>query len=107
MFPKGANMSKLLKQAQKMKQDMEEAQNSLEDMRIDYKSSNQMIDIVMNGKKNIISLSIDKELLAEEKDIIEDVIISSINKASAEVDSKVEERMSSITGGMMPNIPGF
>ena len=107
MFPKGANMSKLLKQAQKMKQDMEEAQNSLEDMRIDYKSSNQMIDIVMNGKKNIISLSIDKELLAEEKDIIEDVIISSINKASTEVDSKVEEKMSSITGGMMPNIPGF
>ena len=49
MFPKGANMSKLLKQAQKMKQDMEEAQNSLEDMRIDYKSSNQMIDIVMNS----------------------------------------------------------
>ena len=107
MFPKGANMSKLLKQAQKMKQDMEDAQNSLEDMRIDYKSSDQMIDIIMNGKKNIISLSIDKELLAEEKDIIEDVIISSINKASTEVDSKVEEKMSSITGGMMPNIPGF
>ena len=107
MFPKGANMSKLLKQAQKMKQDMEEAQNSLESMRIDYKSSDQMIDIVMNGKKNIISLSIGKELLGEEKDIIEDVIISSINKASAEVDSKVEEKMSSITGGMMPNIPGF
>ena len=107
MFPKGANMSKLLKQAQKMKQDMEEAQNSLQDMRIEYKSGDQMIDLVMNGKKSIISLSIDKELLDEEKDIIEDVIISAINKASLEVDSKVEEKMSSVTGGMMPNIPGF
>ena len=107
MFPKGANMSKLLKQAQKMKQDMEEAQNSLQDMRIEYKSGDQMIDLVMNGKKSIISLSINKELLDEEKDIIEDVIISAINKASLEVDSKVEEKMSSVTGGMMPNIPGF
>ena len=107
MFPKGANMSKLLKQAQKMKQDMEEAQNSLQDMRIEYKSGDQMIDLVMNGKKSIISLSIDKELLDEEKDVIEDVIISAINKASLEVDSKVEEKMSSVTGGMMPNIPGF
>ena len=107
MFPKGENMSKLLKQAQKMKQDMEEAQNSLQDMRIEYKSGDQMIDLVMNGKKSIISLSIDKELLDEEKDVIEDVIISAINKASLEVDSKVEEKMSSVTGGMMPNIPGF
>ena len=107
MFPKGANMSKLLKQAQKMKQDMEDAQNSLLDMRIDYKSSDEMVHVVMNGKKTIISLSLSQELLNEEKDIIEDVLISVFNKANLEVDSKVEEKMSSVTGGMMPNIPGF
>ena len=107
MFPKGANMSKLLKQAQKMKQDMEDAQNSLLDMRIDYKSSDEMVHVVMNGKKTIISLSLSQELLNEEKDIIEDVLISVFNKANLQVDSKVEEKMSSVTGGMMPNIPGF
>ena len=107
MFPKGANMSKLLKQAQKMKQDMEDAQNSLLDMRIDYKSSDEMVDVVMNGKKTIISLSLSQELLNEEKDIIEDVVMSVLNKANLEVDSKVEQKMSSITGGAMPNIPGF
>ena len=107
MFPKGANMSKLLKQAQKMKQDMEDAQNSLLDMRIDYKSSDEMVHVIMNGKKTIISLSLSQELLNEEKDVIEDVLISVFNKASLQVDSKVEEKMSSITGGMMPNIPGF
>ena len=107
MFPKGANMSKLLKQAQKMKQDMEDAQNSLLDMRIDYKSSDEMVHVIMNGKKTIISLSLSQELLNEEKDIIEDVLISVFNKANLQVDSKVEEKMSSVTGGMMPNIPGF
>ena len=107
MFPKGANMSKLLKQAQKMKKDMEDAQNSLSDMRIDFESNDKMILLTMDGKKNILSLRLDEKLLDEEKDFIEDVIISAINKANIETDKQVEQKMSSITGGMMPNIPGF
>ena len=107
MFPKGANMSKILKQAQKMKKDMEKAENSLDDMRINSKSNDGMVEVSMSGKKNLISLSLSQDLLNEEKDIIEDVIISAINKAVLETDDKVKEKMSSITGGMVPNIPGF
>ena len=55
MFPKGANMSKILKQAQKIKKDMEEAENSLEDMRVSCKSNDGMVEITMSGKKNLIS----------------------------------------------------
>ena len=107
MFPKGAIMSKILKQAQKIKKDMEEAENSLEDMRVSCKSNDGMVEITMSGKKNLISLSLSHDLLNEEKDVIEDVIISAINKAVLETDGKVKEKMSSITGGMVPNIPGF
>ena len=91
MFPKGANMSKLLKQAQKMKKDMEEAQNSLDDMRVTCKSNDGMVDVTMSGKKNIIALSLSQDLLNEEKDIIEDVIISAINKTNLETDDRVKE----------------
>ena len=107
MFNKGANMSKLIKQAQKMKDDMDRAQNELKDMRIEVVSNDKMIEIVLDGNKNVISLSLDESLLSEEKDFIEDVFISALNKANAEADSQVKDKMSKVTGGMMPNLPGF
>ena len=107
MFNKGANMSKLIKQAQKMKDDMDRAQNELKDMRIEVVANDKMIEIVLDGNKNVISLSLDESLLSEEKDFIEDVFISALNKANAEADSQVKDKMSKVTGGMMPNLPGF
>tara|TARA_X000001036_G_C20137239_1_gene585846 strand:+ start:245 stop:568 length:324 start_codon:yes stop_codon:yes gene_type:complete len=107
MFNKGANMSKLIKQAQKMKDDMDRAQNELKDMRIEVVSNDKMIELVLDGNKNVISLSIDESLLSEEKDFIEDVFISALNKANTETDSQVKDKMSKVTGGMMPNLPGF
>lgn len=107
MFKGGANMSKLLKQAQKMKHDMEKAQEELGSMKIDVSDSSNMVSIVLDGNKNIISLKLSQDLLSEEKDFIEDVLISVLNKANKEADLKIKEKMSEATGGMMPNIPGF
>ena len=107
MFKGGANMSKLLKQAQKMKHDMEKAQEELGSMKIDVSDSSNMVSIVLDGNKNILSLKLSQDLLSEEKDFIEDVLISVLNKANKEADLKIKEKMSEATGGMMPNIPGF
>ena len=107
MFKGGANMSKLLKQAQKMKHEMEKAQEELGSMKIDVSASSNMVSIVLDGNKNILSLKLSEDLLSEEKDFIEDVLISVLNKANKEADLKIKEKMSEATGGMMPNIPGF
>ena len=107
MFKGGGNMSKLLKQAQKMKSNMEKAQQELGDMRIEVSSSNNMVSMILDGNKNVVSLKISEELLSEEKDFIEDVLISALNKANKEADLKIKDKMSEATGGMMPNIPGF
>ena len=107
MFKGGANMSKLLKQAQKMKHDMEKAQEELGSMEIDVSDSSNMVSIVLDGNKNILSLKLSEDLFSEEKDFIEDVLISVLNKANKEADLKIKEKMSEATGGMMPNIPGF
>ena len=101
------NMSKLLKQAQKMKSDMEKAQSELGDMKIEVSSGNNMVNLVLDGNKNIITLDLSEDLLSEEKDFIEDVLISALNKANQEADSKIKDKMSQATGGVMPNIPGF
>ena len=107
MFNKAANMSKLIKQAQKMKDDMDKAQSELKDMRIEVFSNDRMLKITLDGNKNLISLNIDKELLSEDKDFIEDVFISALNKANKEADMRIKEKMTEATGGMMPNLPGF
>ena len=107
MFNKAANMSKLIKQAQKMKNDMDKAQSELKDMRIEVLSNDKMLEITLDGNKNLISLNIDKELLSEDKDFIEDVFISALNKANKEADMRIKEKMTEATGGMMPNLPGF
>ena len=107
MFNKAANMSKLIKQAQKMKDDMDKAQSELKDMRIEVTSNDKMLAITLDGNKNVISLDIDKDLLSEDKDFIEDVFISGFNKANKEADIKIKEKMAEATGGMMPNLPGF
>ena len=107
MFNKGANMSKILKQAQQMKNNMQKAQDELKDMRIEVLSNDEMIEIILDGNKNTISLKINDSLLSEEKDLIEDILISAMNKANKEADLKIKEKMAEATGGMMPNIPGF
>ena len=107
MFNKGANMSKILKQAQQMKDNMQKAQDELKDMRIEVLSNDEMIEIILDGNKNTISLKINDSLLSEEKDLIEDILISAMNKANKEADLKIKEKMAEATGGMMPNIPGF
>ena len=107
MFNKAANMSKLIKQAQKMKDDMDKAQSELKDMKIEVDSNDKMIKVVLDGNKNIISLNIKEDLLSEDKDFIEDVFISALNKANKEADIKIKEKMAEATGGMMPNLPGF
>ena len=107
MFNKAANMSKLIKQAQKMKESMDKAQSELKDMEIEVISNDRMIEIILDGNKNIKSFKIEDELLSEDKDFIEDVIISALNKANKEADIKIKEKMSEATGGSLPNIPGF
>ena len=107
MFNKGANMSKLLKQAQEMKNSMQKAQDELKDMRVEVVSNDKMIEIILDGNKNVIALKIDDSLFSEDKELIEDIFISAMNKANKEADIKIKEKMAKATGGMMPNIPGF
>ena len=107
MFNKAGNMSKLIKQAQKMKENMDKAQSELKDMDIEVLSNDKMIEIVLDGNKNIKSFRINDDLLSEDKDFIEDVIISALNKANQEADIKIKEKMTEATGGSLPNIPGF
>ena len=74
------NMSKLLKQAQEMQTQIEEVQNQLSDMIIDAESGGGMVSVKVNGKQEVLELNIEESALDEDRELLEDLIISAINK---------------------------
>ena len=103
------NMSKMLKQAQEMQKRMETVQNELRDIVIDADSGGGMVNVKVNGNLELQELNIQDEVLKEDKEMIEDLVISAVNKGIAMAQSKSKEKMDSVTGGMLSglNIPGM
>lgn len=103
------NMAKMLKQAQDMQKRIESVQAELSDTVIDVDSGGGMVRIKINGKLELLELNIDSEVLKEDKEIIEDLIIAAVNKGISKAQSDSQDKMNSITGGMLSglNIPGI
>ena len=103
------NMSKLLKQAQDVQKQIEQVQNQLSDMIIESEAGGGMVTVKVNGKQEVLELSIDQSTLEEDKEVIEDLIVSALNKALSKAQSDSQEKLNSVTGGMMNGlkIPGI
>ena len=103
------NMSKMLKQAQEMQKQIENVQNQLSDMIIEAESGGGMVTVKVNGKQEVLELVIDPDAMKEDKEVLEDLIISALNKGLSKAQSDSQEKMNSVTGGMMSGlkIPGM
>jgi DNA-binding YbaB/EbfC family protein len=101
------NMKKLMKQAQDMQSKMMTTQKELESMEVEGNAGGGAVTAKLNGKKEILSLNIEPDLLKEEKDMVEDMIIACINQAQTKIDKISKEKMDSISGGMPSGMPGF
>ena len=103
------NMSKLLKQAQEMQQQIEEVQGQLSDMIVEAESGGGMVTVKVNGKQEVLDVNIDPEAMAEDREMLEDLIISALNKALSKAQTDSQEKMNSVAGGMMSGlkIPGM
>ncbi|NQV18024.1 MAG: YbaB/EbfC family nucleoid-associated protein [Armatimonadetes bacterium] len=107
MFPGGKKgMKDLMKQAQKMQQDLAKAQEELANKIVEGSSGGGMVTVKMNGKNQIISLKIDKEVVdPEDVEMLEDLIIAAINEAQEKISQTSQDELSKLTGGI--NIPGM
>ena len=103
------NMSKLLKQAQEMQQQIEEVQGQLSDMIVEAESGGGMVTVKVHGKQEVLDVNIDPEAMAEDREMLEDLIISALNKALSKAQTDSQEKMNSVAGGMMSGlkIPGM
>ncbi|MCX8009785.1 MAG: YbaB/EbfC family nucleoid-associated protein [Ignavibacteria bacterium] len=105
------NLQGMLKQVQKMQEEMEKTQNELANKFVEEESGGGIVKAKMNGKKELISLSIDKEVInPDDPTMLEDLIIAAVNKAIISATKLAEEEMAKVTKGMLPpgfNIPGL
>ena len=100
MLPKGG-MSKMLKKAQELQNQMEKAKEELNTVEVEGQAGGGMVTAVINGHKEIISLNIDPEILKEDKEMIEDMVIAAINQGLQNAGKAADEKMNSATGGLM------
>jgi len=108
MFNKG-NMTQLLKQARDVQKKIEEVQNELDDLTIEGDSGGGMVKVVVNGKQQLLELTIDQDAIKEDKELLEDLIISAVNNALSKSLEESQNRMNAVTGNMLGgmNIPGL
>jgi DNA-binding YbaB/EbfC family protein len=108
MLPKGG-INKMIKKAQEMQSQMEKAQAELNSIEIEGQSGGGMVTVTVNGHKELVSLNIDPEILTEDKEMIEDLILAAVNQGLQNAGKVAEEKMNSITGGLLGKIkfPGM
>ena len=105
-MPGIGNMGSMMKQVQKMQQEMAKLQGELEEKTVESSAGGGVVAVVATGKKEIKSISIKPEAVdPDDVEMLEDLILAAVNEALRKAEQMVAEEMSKITGGL--NIPGF
>ena len=96
----GMNMNALMKQAQKMQKQMEEAQAALAEQVIETTSGGGAVKVSITGKKEIKEIKINPEVVdPDDVEMLEDLILTSVNEALRQADEVANGTMSKIAGG--------
>src|SRR3989337_106920 len=90
----------LMKQAQAMQDNMKKAQEQLALIEVEGQSGAGLVKVVMTCKNDVKRVSIDPSLLADDKDMLEDLVAAAVNDAVRRVESTVQEKMASVTAGL-------
>ncbi|WP_338848864.1 YbaB/EbfC family nucleoid-associated protein [Massilia sp. W12] len=96
----------LMKQAQAMQENMKRAQDQLAQIEVEGVSGAGMVKVIMTCKNEVRRVTIDPSLLADDKDMLEDLVAAAFNDAVRRAAQTAEEKMSGLTAGM-PLPPGF
>jgi len=99
-------MGDMMKQFAKMQQRMEELQNELGAKQVEGSAGGGMVRVIANGKQDIISIKIEKEVVnPEDVEMLEDLVLSAVNQAREKAAELQAQSMAELTGGL--NIPGL
>ena len=103
-FPGGGmpgNMANLMKQAQKMQRQMEEATKEMENQEVTATAGGGAVEVTVSGKKEVVRVKLAQEVVdPDDIEMLEDLIMAATNEAFRKMDEVSESSMSKITGGL-------
>ncbi len=110
--PKGmggaGNMQAMLRQAQKMQEEMAEKQAQLEEKEYDIQAGGGVVSVKINGKKEILAIDIKPEIVdPDDVETLSDILVAAVNEAIKRVESVSNAEMEKITGSMGMGMPGM
>ena len=100
------NLGNIMKQAKKMQEKMAKLQQELEARTVEAQAGGGMVKVVVNGKFEIVSLQIEKDVVnPDDIEMLQDLIVAAVNEGIRKTQEMTSQEMSKITGGL--NIPGL
>src|ERR1700732_3852144 len=104
--PKIMNLNKLMKQAQKMQEQMAKTQSELEEKTVEVEAGGGKVRVVANGAGDVVSIKIDKEIVdPNDGEFLEEVVLSGVKSAIEQGKALAQSEMTKITGGL--GMPGL
>jgi DNA-binding YbaB/EbfC family protein len=95
-----SGLAGLMKQAQKMKGDFEDAQKELADLEVIGESGGGMVKVFMTGRHDVRRVDIDSTLVSQDKEMLEDLVAAAVNNAVRKVEKTSQEKFSGLAGGL-------
>ena len=95
----------LMKQAQAMQDNLKKAQDELANVEVEGQSGAGLVKVLMTCKNEVRRVTIDPSLLADDKDMLEDLVAAAFNSAVRKAEETSAEKMGKVTAGM-PGLPG-
>ena len=100
-MPGGMNQAAMMKQAQKMQQEMLRMQQEMETKTYTAKSGGGMVSASVNGKHELVDLQINPEAVdPDDVEMLQDMVMAAVNEAMRTADSEAANNMSKLTGGL-------
>ncbi len=97
----GGNINNLMKQAQKLQRDMEQAQKELETKEFEASVGGGAVVVKVNGKKEVLAINIKEEVVdPDDVEMLEDLIVAATNEALRKMEEDSQEKMGKVTGGL-------
>lgn len=97
------NLNNLMKEAQKMQEKMQKAQQELTELQVIGESGGGLVKVTMNGRHDVIAVKINPNLIEEDVEMIEDLVAASVNDAVRKIEKESKAKIGQLTAGL--NIP--
>lgn len=98
-------LGNIMKQAQKMQENLQKAQTEIALMEINGESGGGLVKVTITGRYEVRRIQIDDSLVGDDKDMLEDLVAAAFNAAVRKAEETSQEKMGKLTAGM-PGLPG-